>query len=338
MQRPISVPATLALCALAFGACQPTAERPGPRVDELVGELDLQGPTFAGQVPEGLQTVFEIDSSQVTVPPLSIDAAGDRVFFPLLEKPRQFADRAELADFFRDSFGALDEVADDQFAQTGVSQDATAGQEPALVGAYAQNGASYFYDPDPGVQYEIVDPLLAYLGGASGMLGVGTESICIDPDGECENGYPSYLEPRGFTTAARTLDVCGSTTYNGTPVCVRHHSFWHSTWFFGDYKRHGTNIRMTTWPSLPSTVLSAAATLRSRHLVGTAPTLPGFAYEVYGRAGANSVEMAFYCWGGCTYALQRATAVCGETTVSDPDINSSARTGNGPENARWCPP
>jgi hypothetical protein len=206
--------------------------------------------------------------------------------------------------------------------------------ENGVNGVYRQEGAAYFYDPDPGITYRVTDPILATLGGTKGIIYVNGKEICIDTDWECDGEYASYFEPVGEATAPHSIDQCGN-LYEGVPVCVRHSSFFNKTWFFATYVRHGVNARFTTWAAYPWSEI-----ILDRFLIFS-PTFPVFPIVVIGSTravGENFAEEAIFCWFNCGPGMVDSDAVCGRGRITDPDLDSNPRvTGNGPRNNTSSP-
>jgi hypothetical protein len=302
------------LTALVFSATAcwaAPAEVAGKEDRELVNvnarfaQMGFGEPTYADSIPAKLHTTFKPATEGTSGVDLVIDSSGGKEFFPIERKAREFADEKAMSEFMRKTF--LPE------SKNGESH-----------GAYLRVGDSYLFDPGPGIAYRVDDPILAYVGGANGVVVVGGKSQCIDPDGKCDSGFASYLVPVGQPTAFHQLDVCG-TVIGTTPVCVRHHSFYNWTWAFGVYVRHGTNVNFTTWAALPSSearmsfVLEGGSTSR----VTRSGTV----------VGQNFSEIAIFCWFDCSHDVANAEQICSTNTVIDPDLRRDpVTTGNGPLN------
>lgn len=190
-----------------------------------VPDEDLPG-TFADAVPDDFQTRFVAtnDGSRV-------DSAGDRVFFPMPREVREFATHAELRGFLVDSFYA-DPVYDLNGAENGVQ------------GLQTQIGRSWFFDPQIAQFYRVTDPVLAYLGGTRGIVRIAGIETCVDPDGVCDGGVASYLEPTATLTQPTQETDC---TTDGS-YCVKGTSFFNQAeWIppFIAWARHGTNEGFT---------------------------------------------------------------------------------------------
>lgn len=299
--------------------CAQLPDRPS-LTDYLTPNLKLTKATFTSNIPEGSGTVFDITSSSSedpSKPNLVIDSSGGQTLFPLEQAARVFSSHDEVNSFLQQSLGATPVKSEN-------------GETIGYQGNYIAHGSSYFWDPDPGIMYRITDPLLAYLGGAYGLIEISGEKSCVDPDGNCDNGYASYLEPVGEVTRLTQRRSCGPAFSNGTAVCVQHHSFWNNYNIFARWVRHGSNIRFTSYSALPESRLI----VRSR-IVHERRRSPGFETEFLPRIdilGQNSAEAAAFCWGGCPDFLSRALVVCGDTTIVDPDISVTGQTGNGPGN------
>jgi len=311
MERGILL--AVVVCSLSTIATAVSAQdksRPRLRIDQLVRERSFAAPTYLDTLhPEELTTfAFSRDSSQEPV--LSIDSSGKRVFFPLERAPRRFADANALRTFMIDNFGV-----------DGASPS------KSVSGRYVWNGAAFFHDPHPGITYRVTDPILAKLGGARGQIVVAGKIVCVDPDGVCDRGYASYLEPVGQTTSPTHLSHCGR-FIEGVPVCVAHHAFYNKTWFFVTYVRHGGNSRFTNWASVPSSQLFIDMSIVD-------PSSPFFGTSIIdfdGAVGQDSHEVAFYCWGGCPGFAENSNAICTSHQVIDPDLTGTRGLGNGPNN------
>ena len=272
--------------------------------------MNLKGPTFTGTVDPIFITAFITDigeeyNAQISV---LIDATDGKYFFPIEEKPRHFSDKEAVFALVAKTFSSE-------------NHDPRSGQ-----GAYLRLEDTYFYDPNPGLAYRVTDPVLAFIGGASGTIIVDGKTICLDPDNDCGKGYPSYLSPVGQTTAPTDMDFCGR-IIRGVPVCVHHHTFFNRTWWFGTYVRHGTNTRFTNWAALPSSQIRLSLVIGSASTI----TLPSV-------IGNNSAELARFCWGDCPSDIEGAPAVCGTSVVIDPDLSGTPNdTGNGPSNHPTTP-
>ena len=265
-------------------------------------------PSFERHIPERHRTTIVADENAPAS--VVIDARDGRALFPLVEEPRTFKSQHALDVFMQAAFGATTVKSDTQ-------------QSKGFMGTSLQHGTPYFYDPDPGLTYRITDPLLALVGGAYGKVHVGDDVVCVDPDGACDGGYASYLEPVGERTIPTHRTNCSA---NG--VCVQHHSFWNDYVIFNRWIRHGANIRFTTYGALEDTVLTAHG--RIFYNYSSAPVSSTFFLPRVELPGVDSAETAAFCWGGCPDHLANAIVVCGETRVSDRDINSFGRTGSGP--------
>lgn len=293
-------------CLFIISACTTTKtqQRPAFKMDEILAEREFTQPTYVDSLEKKyITTINPKQSNNDNEVSLLIDSTGDKVFFPFEKEPRQF-DSEELAkDFIRETFTSNDDNSNDE-----------------VSGVYQWTGLSYFYDPEPGIAYRVTDPFLAKLGGTTGNIIVGQETICVDPDGECEDGYASYLEPVGQTTARQTLDHCGR-LFAGVPVCVRHHTFFNRVdFFFFVYLKHGTNARFTTWAALPTSEMLVDFQLPFViTIIGGDPVV-----------GQNFHETGVYCLSNCVFAP--AQVVCGTTRITDPDLVGTRVTGNGPLN------
>ncbi|MDO6695082.1 hypothetical protein Q4574_17425 [Aliiglaciecola sp. 3_MG-2023] len=278
-------------------------------VDKIIAESSFNEPTYIDTVKtENLTLITPVFNKGINFT-LYIDSKGDKVFFPFERESRVFTDEVALMDFMKKHFSYDPE-----------------NKEKGLSGTYLWEGASYFYDPKIAMNYLINDPILAFVGGPKGTILVAGKEMCIDPDGKCDEGYASYLEPVGKLTAPTQLDHCGR-EFAGTPVCVLHHTFWNKTWWFGDYVRHGVNARFTTWGALPSSVLDLSGRLMTA------------IYDPFGiiivappTVGEDFAESAIFCYGNCDAPILDAYAMCGQGRVSDPDVSGTRETGNGPGN------
>lgn len=303
-----------------------------PRIDKksrarsslfaLIAKLKLTGPSYEPRIPAALQTRFEVQPPDQTpsAATLHIDSTGDRLFFPMPERGRIFANEAELAKFVAKTFG-------------GIPATAAKGDWNGLShrGAYTWEGSAYFFDPRLESPLRVDDPVLAYLGGLQGTIELGGRRVCIDSDGDCDHDYASYLEPIGEATARPQIEHCGR-EYAGIPVCVMHTSFFNKAWVWA---RHGANVRLTYFAPLPSTHMTATGSLA--YPTGDGAFVDYWPLPFAETRGAGSVETAHWCLFGPCIPLD-AEAVCGSTYVYDPDVSGSRATGNGPRNSELCGP
>jgi len=285
-------------------------------VNARFAQMGFAERTYADSIPGKMQTVIapSTDKSKEGGVDLMIDASGGKEIFPIERNAREFDDEKQLSEFMKKTFLPDSENSDQK------------------SGTYLRVGDSYMYDPNPGIAYRVEDPILAYVGGAKGVVQVGGKPHCIDPDGKCDSEIASYLVPVGQPTAPTDQDVCG-TVISGTPVCVHHHSFYNWTWAFGVYVRHGTNVNFTTWAALPTSEIR----LRFELTGSSTSRVTRTGDPVIGQ---NSAEIAIFCWGDCSHNVANAEQICSRNIVIDPDLSSlPVTTGNGPANvptATFC--
>jgi len=319
---------TIPLFALFVGVCVAGCDAGNePAEPVTMADLGLEGQSYDDVVPADFQSTIERGQPFRTDDNDDSPKAGSTIFstpessiFPMPRQMRSFESKEELVKFVADTFGAHEFVYDED------------GNIEGARGSYVSIGRSYFEDADLGLRFQVTEPVLAFTGGAAGQVKVGDEVLCIDPDGDCSTERASYLDPMGLATAPTHDPECGS---NG--VCVEFHSFYNRTWFPVPWARHGTNVRFTTFSALPST----------RFSVGGAIHVPPGGFDPFfwstfslpneSNQGQDSVESAVWCFGSTACAEYQATAVCGRGSVSDPDINRTRNTGNGPANNSRCP-
>ncbi len=278
------------------------------------GPAPIDAPeTFERFVPPDQQTAIARSGADVT-----IDATGSRTFFPVQEAPRTFADRASMLEFVATKFGNVERIVNDR------------GELEGLRGSYTQRGDAFFENRELGVRYRVSEPVLAYVAGVRGVVSIAGEEVCMDPDGECGDGYASYLEPDGEMTAPNTADLC----HNG--VCVQFTSFFNKTWFPFPWARHGSNVRFTTYSALPTTHLYTSGSVVYRTGL-TYPEFDSWPMPSISNQGQDSIETAVWCIGTTACIEYESEAVCGWGRVADQDVNGERRTGNGPLNSRFCP-
>jgi len=300
----------LVLSAIACWAAPAAAAEKESRelinVNGRFAQMGFAGRTYVDSIPAKLLTTIRPSTDKSKGVDLIIDSTEGKEFFPIERNAREFDDEKQLADFFRKTF----------------MPEAKSGEQ--TFGTYLRMGDSFVYDPDPGIAYRVDDPILAYVGGAQGVVLVGGKPQCIDPDGKCDSELASYLVPVGQPTAFPVLDVCG-TVIATVPVCVRHTSFYNWTWAFGVYVRHGTNVNFTTWAAFPF----SEARMRF-DLEGTSTSRVTRTATVVGQ---NFSELAIFCWFDCSHDVANAQQICSTNRVIDPDLSRNpVTTGNGPFN------
>jgi hypothetical protein len=160
-----------------------------------------------------------------------LDASGTNVVFPLTEAPRQFQSRRAVQDALQERFGGT------LYPQS----DGTTGVGVRVV----QLGSSYWIEQQTQRVYRIQDPVLAWLGGTTGTIIVGAHSICIDPDGSCTNGPPSYLSLAARPTYPSHIRACNDA--GPDRWCYEFHSFMNKVDLgLLKYASHGANSRITS--------------------------------------------------------------------------------------------
>lgn len=329
------------LAMLALPACDDGEEGPAEEGPVSMAELGLAGQSFTDVVPEEFQSVIrraepgdaepdqdqdlELSAAQEPtekiLPTAIIEATATQSMFPMQRAPRAFESHDEMVKFVAETFGSTELIYDEK-----------TGELEGVRGSYLQRGRSFFDDTELGAMFEVTNPVLAFVGGATGRVTVAGEALCFDPDGDCDGERASYLEPVGDLTAPTHVpNHCG----NG--VCVEHHSFYNRTWFPVPWARHGSNVRFTTFSALPSTRFRAAGAIHVPPNTVGSPFWSTFSMPSISNQGQNSIETAVWCFGTQACVEYQATAVCGATTVTDPDVNGTRLTGNGPANNSRCP-
>lgn len=325
---------TKAISLLALGhcltltGCDSEAEPPAPVSME---DLGLHGQSYDDVVPVEFQSTIERgqpytprenDGEAGPTAGATIFSSPDASIFPIPRETRKFANKAEMVEFVAQTFGADELIYDDD------------GELDGARGSYVAIGSSYFEDAQIGARFKVTEPVLAFMGGSRGTIEVGGEELCLDPDGDCSSERASYLEPVGEFTAPTHDPECAS----HINVCVEFHSFYNRTSFPFPWARHGSNVRFTSNSAISSTRLSTG---------GQIHVPPGFPFDPLfftsfnmpneSNQGQDSVESAVWCFGTTDCVEYRATAVCGLGTITDPDLNRTRRTGNGPANNTVCP-
>lgn len=309
----------LAACGAADSTALETTEvQPRVELGELSSALPGVIETFARLVPEPMRTTFAAGVDDDGQPALVVDARHGRTFFPLRQEPRSFAARPQMIEFLAQTLGQAERLLDEEGILVGVR------------GAVIQRGSSYFENREEGLRYRLTEPVLALLGGVGGIVEVAGEDVCIDPDGSCDVGYASYLEPVGVPTAPTHSDLCNR------GICVQFHTFFNKSWFPFPWARHGSNVRFTTFSALPSTRFFVNGSITFRTGLGF-PEFDSRPMPTVRNVGRDSLETAVACYGSTDCAEYQAVAACGFGSVSDPDVNGSRRTGNGPSNNTFCP-
>lgn len=181
---------------------------------------------------------------------LTVNASGRKWLFQTATSPRVFATLKALGTFAESSLGAS-------------NVNVIAGSKTTSITfkyANRQLASSYVRDATRGLSYAVKDPLLATLGGTTGQIILGSQTLCIDPDGSCI-GVPSYLQPLLTPTADSHVNGCAG------ELCMQYHSFFNKVDLgFFRYARHGANTRMTRG--------SAAATSRLERCGGAGAASP----------------------------------------------------------------
>jgi hypothetical protein len=282
-----------------------------------MNSLDLHGSSFTDIIPKNYQSeIHLINILGYSSPTAEINATFDRVFFPMSSTVRSFPSLSDLYQFIIDHFGAEE-----------IFQDKETG---ACIGArtsYVQHGISFFENEITGNRFRINDPILAFTAGITGSVEIAGEMLCLDPDGDCSSSYASYLEPEGELTGLPThVDLCGP-----TQVCVRFHSFFNKV-PFPPYARHGSNVEFVSFSAIPATQLSTWGNYQVPDSSGWLRFVLPYAYNY----GQNKVETAVSSFGTWDSPQYKAEAVCGTGSITDPDVNGSRKTGNGPQNSNRC--
>lgn len=315
-----------AIIAVALGACSADGERDNAPI--TMSDLGLEGESYDDAVPEEFQSVIaraepsaprRVDGTQDDAT-AEIDATGERVMFPMHRGVRSFASHADLVAFVVDEFGAVEKIYDEE-----------TGELVGARGSYVQYGSSFFEDERIDTRFRVAEPVLARIGGVTGIVEVAGEEQCFDIDGDCTSERASYLDPVGEVTAATHVGVCSS------GVCVQGHSFFNKTWFPTPWARHGTNMRFTNVSALPTSRLFVDGVIHVPPGWGHPTSWTTFALPAISNQGQDSIETAVWCFGITDCKEYQATAVCGRGTVRDPDVNATVRTGNGPDNNLRCP-
>lgn len=121
------------------------------------------------------------------------------------EQQRTFASLDSFYDWALQSVGASVAGYDENEERAG------------LMFEWRMEGKAFFYDGTTGAFFNVANPVLAYMGGTSGTIKIGNDEVCIDPDGSCGTGLPSYFE----LEAGHTADTV---TLGGGGEFVRYHS------------------------------------------------------------------------------------------------------------------
>jgi hypothetical protein len=100
-------------------------------------------PTYKDTVAKDRLAIIKPISEPNSNVTLLVDTKGGKNIFPIARKPRRFKSESELQEFMAKRING-----DIETAQVGVN------------GVYRQEGAAYFYDPNPGITYRITDPIL----------------------------------------------------------------------------------------------------------------------------------------------------------------------------------
>ena len=110
----------LGCLAILLAGCARTPKQPGngreygePALKRVLETLEVSAPTFEDKIPANFKTALVVDDGdsdskdrENPPPNLVVDARGEKVLFPLREKPREFKDAEELNEFLRGAFGA----------------------------------------------------------------------------------------------------------------------------------------------------------------------------------------------------------------------------------------
>lgn len=306
------------LVCVGFGAgCGGSADaRSEGRAEQQRELLPDVRVTYEANVPEAFRVRIaqtKAADSQRTV--VAFDARENRRFFPMPGARLRFRDKHELLTHLAKRLGAVEEIRDG------------AGALDGLRSTYRVDGELLFEDREQGLRYQVREPVLALFGGAHGLVEIGGELTCVDPDGACAEGeYASYLEPVGVPTAPTHVTRCDA----AGRVCVQFHSFFNQTWFPFPYARHGSNVSFTRNSAISSTRLTTGGFFQASGVTLALPPVTS--------VGQNSVETSVTCVGSTSCPAYNAAAVCGTGSITDPDVRvSNVRTGNGPLNNAVCP-
>lgn len=254
------------------------------------------------------------------------DASDGRSVFPMPAATRTFATAADFVAFLQNTLG-VESTINDSSGSVGVT------------GSYAQHGLTYTQVGT--TTYRITDPVMAWIGGTSGRINVGSQSVCLDPSSNC-TGLPSYLVPQGQFTRPTEAQACQSRRglYN---VCSKLTSFYNRVdlWLL-KYARHGSNTAITNYNALPETHLTTNGFISANINSGGGFFRQNLPLPDLQNSGQRSIESAkwgltvcFLC-GAADFFEFQSDAVCGSGSITDPDIVFGASTGNGPANNAVC--
>jgi hypothetical protein len=172
------------------------------------------------------------------------DARGQNVFFPVPEQPRRFESPEAFARAVSKDTGGV------------VLRSA---RGPIVAGHAVQVGASYWVDRRTRLVYRVRDAMQAWLGGTTGRIVVAGRDICVDPDGTCGAGMPSYLVPVVKPTSREPDTIrppCAST--GGVIRCAEYHSFFNKINLrVLNWARHGATTRLVAGKGAAVNRLSA---------------------------------------------------------------------------------
>lgn len=159
------------------------------------------------------------------------DARGTNLFFPLPTTPRRFNNPTAFAQ-------TIQAETNGRIVQTRTGQ-------PLVSTRSVQIGASYWVEPQSKLIYRVTDPLLAAIGGRTGKIFFENREICVDPDGNCSAGLPSYLTPVVRPTSAVSHVTPACIGSGDSSRCVQYHAFYNKVPLgFFNWARHGANTRM----------------------------------------------------------------------------------------------